>query len=248
MKQEYYYKEYLLLNKTPRQFLERRLTNIFGINSKAIEALELVCEEMSAEKGFTRDDGQDYYNHCIDVANTLISFDIRNEDAIVAALLHDIIEDVDGYSEKIIAKLFGDNVAHLVSLVTKKPGLDYKKEDVIMDYLNGIATNPYAAAIKTADRMHNMTTLQEKTFEARYKKAIETEKYYMPFFKFCRKKYPRYENLFYQARTQIYPLIHEIKSFYAEILRLRKELEKYEPSEQTKFENAVEDKTPPSGE
>ena len=78
MKQEYYYKKYLLLNRTPRQFLERRLTNIFGINSKAIEALELVCLEMSAEKGFTRDDGQDYYNHCIDVANTLISFDIRN--------------------------------------------------------------------------------------------------------------------------------------------------------------------------
>jgi GTP pyrophosphokinase len=241
MKQEYYYKEYLLLNKTPRQFLERRLTNIFGINSKAIEALELVCHEMSAEKGFTRDDGQDYYNHCIDVANTLISFDIRNEDAIVAALLHDIIEDVDGYSEKIIAKLFGENVAHLVSLVTKKPGLDYKKEEVIMDYLRVIADNPYAAAIKTADRMHNMTTLQEKTFEARYRKALETEKYYMPFFKFCRKKYPRYENLFYQARTQIYPLIYEIKSFYDEILRLRTELAKYEPQDPKKAETTEED-------
>ncbi len=230
MKQEYYYKKYLLLNRTPRQFLERRLTNIFGINSKSIEALELVCKEMSAEKGFTRDDGQDYYNHCIDVANTLISFDIRNEDAIVAALLHDIVEDVEGYSEKMIATLFGDNVAHLVSLVTKKPGLDYKQEDVIMDYLTAISRDPYAAAIKTADRMHNMTTLQEKTFEARHRKALETELYYMPFFKFCRKKYPRYENLFYAARTQIYPLIHEIKSFYAEILRLRKELEKYEPA------------------
>ena len=239
MKQVYYYKQYLLLNKTPRQFLERRLTNIFGINSKAIEALELVCKEMCAEKGFVRDDGQDYYNHCIDVANTLISFDIRDEDAIVAALLHDIIEDVDGYSEKFIAKLFGENVAYLVSLVTKKPGLDYKKEEVIMDYLNAISENPYAAAIKTADRMHNMTTLQEKTFEARYKKAVETEMYYLPFFKFCRNKFPRYENLFYAARTQIYPLIYEIKSFYMEILRLRQELAKHEQpaSEDTKEES-----------
>ena len=33
-----------------------------------------------------------------------------------AALLHDIIEDVEGYSEKIIAMLFGENVAYLVSL------------------------------------------------------------------------------------------------------------------------------------
>lgn len=53
-----------------------------------------------------------------------------------------------------------------------------------------------AAAIKASDRMHNMLTLDEKTFEARYRKAIETKTYYLPFFKQCRYMYPRYENLF----------------------------------------------------
>ena len=85
-----------------------------------------------------------------------------------------------------------------------------------------------ACGIKTADRMHNMQTLREKGFEARYRKAIETETYYMPFFKECRSRYPRYESLFYAARSQISPLIFEIKSFYGEIQRLQWQLAEYQ--------------------
>ena len=214
---------YTFLNQTPSQFLERRLATIYGINSKPIKALDLVIQEMCTEKGFKRDDGQDYYNHCVDVANTLISFCVKDEDAICAALLHDIVEDVEGYTETTIAKLFNPRVAHFVMLVTKEPEKDYKKPEVIGEYLEKISTDMFASTIKTADRMHNMMTLQEKTFEARYRKAIETETYYMPFFKRCRQLYPRYENLFYAARTQIHPLIFEIKSFYGEIVNLRNE-------------------------
>jgi guanosine-3',5'-bis(diphosphate) 3'-pyrophosphohydrolase len=216
---------YLFLNTTPRKFLERRLIQLFGVNSMSMKALALVCKEMCIEKGFTRDDGQDYYNHCIDVANTLVSFGIRDEDAICAALLHDIIEDVKVYTYKVIAKMFNKNVARLVMLVTKKRNINYKIEENLCEYLECISEDVYASAIKTADRMHNMMTLQEKTFEARYYKSIETEKYYLPFFKYCRKKYTDYENLFYAARTQIHPLIFEIKSFYGEIQRLNNEIE-----------------------
>ena len=228
-----YYKKYLLLNKTPRQFLERRISTLFSSNCLAMKALDIVCEEMCVEKGFKRDDGQDYFNHCIDVANTLISFGIKDEDAICAALLHDIVEDIPDYTYSSIEKLFNANVAKLVSDVSKEDGVDYKKEKNIMKYLENISNNVFSSAIKTADRMHNMMTLQEKTFDARYRKAIETEKYYLPFFKYCRNKYPRYENLFYAARTQIYPLIFEIKSFYAEIQRLQKELDEYKVNKVT---------------
>lgn len=216
---------YTFLTQTPSQFLERRLATTFGTNSAPIEALDLVREEMCVEKGFARDDGQDYYNHCVDVANTLISFCVKDEDAVCAALLHDIVEDVEGYTEQTITRLFNSRVAHFVMLVTKKRNENYEDPKVIGEYLENISRDMYASAIKTADRMHNMMTLQEKTFEARYRKAIETERYYMPFFKKCRQLYPRYENLFYAARTQIHPLIFEIKSFYGEIEKLRKENE-----------------------
>lgn len=214
---------YMFLNQTPSQFFERRVATLYGIDSPSIRALDLVMQEMCVEKGFKRDDGQDYYNHCIDVANTLISFSVKDEDAVCAALLHDIVEDVEGYTEQTIASLFNPRVARLVMLVTKNPNKNYKEPDNIMEYLDGISQDMYASAIKTADRMHNMMTLQEKTFEARYHKALETEKYYLPFFKKCRENFPRYENLFYAARTQIQPLIFEIKSFYGEIEKLRAE-------------------------
>ena len=159
------------------------------------------------------------------MANTLISFGITDEDVICAALLHDIIEDVEGYRRITIARMFNENIARLVMLVTKEEGVDYKQPEKIKEYLEGITTDMNAAAIKTADRMHNMMTLEEKTFEARYKKAMETKTYYLPFFKESRYRYPRYENLFYAARAEIEPLIFHIESFYKEIMRLNAEIE-----------------------
>ncbi len=76
------------------------------------------------------------------------------------------------------------------------------------------------------ERMHNMMTLEEETFEARYRKAIETKTYYLPFFEERRYRYPRYENLFCVARAQTEPLIFHIESFYEEIQKLKKQLEK----------------------
>lgn len=212
-------------NQSPSQFLERRLATIYGINSMAIRALDLIREEMCAAKGFKRDNGTDYYNHCVDVANTLISFGITDEDVICAALLHDIIEDVEGYRRITIARMFNENIARLVMLVTKEHGVDYKQPEAINRYIEGILSDMNAAAIKTADRMHNMMTLEEKSFEARYRKAMETKTYYLPFFKQSRYMYPRYENLFYAARAEIEPLIFHIESFYEEILRLNSEIE-----------------------
>lgn len=212
-------------NQSPSQFLERRLVTLYGLKSQAIKALDLVREEMCVEKGFKRDNGTDYYNHCVDVANTLISFRIIDEDVICAALLHDIIEDVEGYRKVTIEKMFNSNVARLVMLVTKKDGVNYKQPEAIKEYLNTISTDMNAAAIKASDRMHNMMTLEEKTFEARYRKAMETKTYYLPFFKQCRYLYPRYENLFYAARAEIEPLIFHIESFYTEIQEQQKEIE-----------------------
>ena len=123
-----------------------------------------------------------------------------------------------------IAKMFNPNVARLVMLVTKKEGVNYKHPEAIKEYLQNISTDMNAAAIKASDRMHNMLTLDEKTFEARYRKAIETKTYYLPFFKQCRYMYPRYENLFYAARAQIEPLIYHIESFYNELQRLQEEI------------------------
>lgn len=205
-------------------FLERRIVTLHGLDSNAMRALDLVTNVMCIQNGFSRDDGTDYYTHCVDVANTLLSYGIRNEDVICASLLHDIIEDVEGYNRITLEKLFNANIARLVQLLTKEHNKDYRIPSNLIEYISLIKTDANASAIKTADRMHNMMTLNQKSFESRYRKAIETKQYYLPFFKECRKKYTRYENLFYAAKAQIEPLIFTIETFYKEILRLNEQI------------------------
>lgn len=207
--------------QSSRLYLERRLALLFGAESKPIRALDFVVAEMCADKGYKRYDGSDYYMHCVDVANFLITYGITDADAITAALLHDIIEDVPGYTEEGLARLFGPTAARYVAAVSMKPGLDYHDSAVLGAYLDTICENAYTAAIKTADRMHNMFTLAEARMEKRYRKALETEQYFIPFFKLCRKKYPRYEGLFQAAKTQILPQIYEIKSHFADYEKLQ---------------------------
>ena len=210
------------------QFLERRLANLYGTNSKALKAMDFVMKEMCKEKGMTREDGSDYYIHCLEVTNTLISFCVKNEDVICAALLHDTAEDINWCTLEFIRFEFGDRVAELVGLLTKSEEADYDNEVEMKNYLQKIKSDREAAAIKTADRMHNMMTLEQKDFKARYKKALQTEKYFLSFFKECRYLYPRYENLFYSARAQIEPLIFHIKSFYEAIEEKNKKIEELE--------------------
>ena len=205
-------------------FLERRIVTLYGLDSNAMRALDLVTNVMCIQNGFSRDDGTDYYTHCVDVANTLLSYGIRNEDVICASLLHDIIEDVEGYNRITLEKLFNANIARLVQLLTKEHNKDYRIPSNLIEYISLIKTDANASAIKTADRMHNMMTLNQKSFESRYRKAIETKQYYLPFFKECRKKYTRYENLFYAAKAQIEPLIFTIETFYKEILRINEQI------------------------
>lgn len=225
--------EYVFMKQTPHQFLERRIATLFGVNSLAMSAFDLVREEMSAERGFARDNGDDYSVHCSNVANTLISFCVKDEDVICAALLHDIVEDVPGFTEGKIEKLFNARVARLVMLVTKDPNKNYKDPKVMQAYIDAISEDMYASAIKTADRMHNMETLQRKSLEKRHAKALETEKFYLPLFKKCRYRYPRFENLFYAARTQIRPLLDETKACYREVEQLKERIEELEGKKNT---------------
>src|SRR5574344_1650739 len=116
-------------------FLERRLTTLFGVESNPMKAYDIVCKEMCVEKGFKRDDGRHYYVQCVDVAHTIISFGNKYENAICAALLHDIIEDVEEYTYTTIVTLFNKEVADIVLLLTKEYGVDYKSEENLIKYL-----------------------------------------------------------------------------------------------------------------
>lgn len=212
--------------------LERMLADLGYRDS--IRAMDWMIEEMCVEKGFMRHNGTHYYYHLIDAAQDALNFGIREQEIVTGILLHDAEEDINGVTTRYIESLFGTRVATSVRLVTKQPGVDYKIEENMKEYLHGIFQNRDASIIKTADRKHNFGTLRDATPEKKLKQAIETEKFFIPFFKDCRKKFVRYANYFASAKTTIEPHLWEIKE-HAEEVRLLK-LENQTESEKHAYE------------
>ena len=221
--------------------LKRTLT-LLGYKD-AYRALDLMIEEMSAEKGFSRHNGKHYYYHLVDVAQLLLNFGIRDEATITSALLHDYVEDVDGVTVEQVASQFGTEVAEIVKLVSKEEGIDYKGSDYHMQqYLDRIYENPKASLVKTADRINNFQTLQDSTTTHRRKQLENTMDYFIPFFKRCRNRYIEHESFYFQAKTTIEPLAFEIGRYLddlseyegviarqeLEIARLKSKLEEVE--------------------
>lgn len=184
---------------------------------KALEALFLMIDEMSIEKGFSRHDGTDYYLHLIDVAQDLMNNGIMDEDVITAALLHDAIEDVPGINSRFIADRFGKNVEVMVGLVTKDKSKNYHVDkDAMEQYLHEISLNYGAALIKTADRIHNFSSMREYTsVEHKRKQVMNTEEFFIPFFRTCRNHYPIYAHYFYGAKYSIEPTLFALKEYLA---------------------------------
>ena len=137
----------------------------------------------NAHAGQRRKDGSPYITHCISAADICVDMGL-DEDSIVAALLHDVIEDTDvGHEE--IAKKFGDAVADIVEGVTKLTRVQYtSKEEEQMENLRkmllAMAKDIRVILIKIADRLHNMRTMDYQTPEKQRSKSLETMEIYAP--------------------------------------------------------------------
>ena len=127
--------------------------------------------------GVKRITGDDYITHPLNVA--MILTDINADSAcLIAALLHDTIEDTDSTKEE-ITKLFGSEVALLVDGVTKINRLHFSNAGEQMaanqrKILVGLSEDVRVIIIKLADRLHNMRTLYVMPEEKQKKKARET--------------------------------------------------------------------------
>ncbi|MBQ6926984.1 MAG: HD domain-containing protein, partial [Oscillospiraceae bacterium] len=136
-----------------------------------------------AHAGQKRRDGSPYVTHCIAAAD--ISVDIGlDEDSIIAALLHDVIEDTS-LTHADIAKQFGPAVADIVEGVTKLTRVQYtSKEDEQAENLRkmllAMAKDIRVVLIKIADRLHNMRTMAYQTPEKQKSKSLETMEIYAP--------------------------------------------------------------------
>ena len=133
--------------------------------------------------GQLRKSGEPYIIHPLAVADIVADLGL-DVDSVIAALLHDCIEDTDATHEE-IAKKFGKSVAELVEGVTKLTRVQYvSKEEEQMENLRkmlmAMAHDIRVILIKICDRLHNMRTMEYQSPRKQREKSLETMEIYAP--------------------------------------------------------------------
>ena len=136
-----------------------------------------------AHKEQRRKSGEPYIMHPVAVAK-IVAEELRlGANPIIAAFLHDVVEDTP-YTIENIRERFGDDVAFLVDVVTKKKKKSNVKSSSQIDnykqMLDSLHYDIRALLIKLSDRLHNMRTLSSMRPDKQMKIAGETDYFYAP--------------------------------------------------------------------
>lgn len=143
------------------------------------DAFELAREAHAPQK---RKTGEPYIFHPIAVATIAAEELMLDTNPVIAAFLHDVVEDTS-YTVEDIQKRFGDDVAFLVRVVTKEKKEKYEDSKQVDNYrqmLNSVQYDIRALLVKLADRLHNMRTLSSMRPDKQMKIAGETDYFYAP--------------------------------------------------------------------
>ena len=136
----------------------------------------------SAHEGQTRKSGAPYITHPLAVAAIVAEELELDANTVCAAFLHDVVEDTP-YEVEDIRKRFGDDVAFLVDVVTKRRKQVYENTKQVDNYkqiLDSVHYDVRALLVKLADRLHNMRTLDSMRSDKQMKIAGETDFFYAP--------------------------------------------------------------------
>jgi GTP diphosphokinase / guanosine-3',5'-bis(diphosphate) 3'-diphosphatase len=166
-----------------RQVLEPLATVHRELHPKADLALLQRAYDVAEDKHVRqiRKSGDPYITHPLAVSTILAEMGMDTT-TLVAALLHDTVEDTD-YSLTCLSEDFGEVVAHLVDGVTKLDKVklgDAAEAETIRKMVIAMARDPRVLVIKLADRLHNMRTMRFLPPEQQARKARETLEVFAP--------------------------------------------------------------------
>lgn len=165
--------------------LREKIASIHNENELAIidKAFETAN---SFHQGQLRRSGEPYIIHPIAVANILVDLGMDYQ-SIVAALLHDVVEDTD-YTIEQLTEEFGEDVAVLVDGVTKlgkvqlnsRETKEEQQAENVRKMLLAMSKDIRVIIVKLADRLHNMRTLEFVDPQKQRDKALETLEIFAP--------------------------------------------------------------------
>lgn len=139
-----------------------------------------------AFRGVKRKRGERYFEHCRMVALVLIDLlGVHDPDMVIAALLHDIVEDCPEWTVERVEREFGKRVAALVGALTMPEG-DFSSRDERLHVYHGQLLSGKEAEVtdrlklKLADRLHNLDSASSLSHDAQRRIIEETERVYLP--------------------------------------------------------------------
>ncbi|HEX7978040.1 MAG TPA: bifunctional (p)ppGpp synthetase/guanosine-3',5'-bis(diphosphate) 3'-pyrophosphohydrolase [Gemmatimonadaceae bacterium] len=157
-----------------------------GANARLDEELLVRAYRFSEEahRGQTRNSGEPYVIHCIEVAKILADLQLDST-TVASGLIHDVVEDTSVELED-VEREFGKEIAAIVDGLTKiakLPNSGSNQDRQVESYrklLLSIAKDARVIIVKLADRLHNMRTLEYLPEEKRRRIALETRDLYAP--------------------------------------------------------------------
>ncbi len=168
------------------EILQQELQNLIKDSGKGYD-LALIEKAMAvasaAHNGQRRHSGEEYICHPLHVACILVEMGM-DSDSVVAALLHDVVEDTRIELSE-IREQFGEQVAMLVDGVTKITKMTFvtreeQQAENVRKMLLAMSQDVRVMIIKLADRLHNMRTSEGWEPQKRRDKARETMDIYAP--------------------------------------------------------------------
>ncbi len=169
-----------MVDEMHAEFMQRAAELLPATDLDRVEAAYQLAAKAHASQ--VRKSGIPYITHPISVARTALVELNLGTNSIMAALLHDVVEDTD-YTIEDIRSAFGEDVAFLVDVLTKKDSGEYKVSKQIDNFkqmLDSINYDIRALLIKLSDRLHNMRTLGSMRTDKQMKIASETDYFYAP--------------------------------------------------------------------
>jgi RelA/SpoT family (p)ppGpp synthetase len=136
-----------------------------------------------AHMGQKRKDGSDYITHPVAVTEILLELKM-DCDSVCSALMHDVLEDCNVQKSN-LAKMFGDDVAHIVDGVSKLGKIDHKNiaeknANNLQKMALAMANDVRVILVKLCDRLHNMRTIEFVPRKKQIQKSKETLDLYGP--------------------------------------------------------------------
>lgn len=154
-----------------------------GVETEELNRIKDAFEfAREAHEGQRRKSGAPYIVHPLAVARIVAEELQLGANSVIAAFLHDVVEDTPYTIEDVKARC-GSDVAYLVRVVTKQQKKQYetsKQVDNFKQMLDSMHYDIRAILIKLADRLHNMRTLDSMRPDKQMKIAGETDYFYAP--------------------------------------------------------------------